>query len=343
MQITIIDQKLKSLAATERKITHEILLLIQTLDITKSYRELGYSSLFEYLTKEIGYSEGSAQRRIQSARLMKQVPAVEDKLKSGELNLTQVSLAQTAIRQEEKAKGHKLSDQQKTVILNQLKSKSTFETQKILKENLPSFEVPKPKTLPFGSDKVTVTMEFSDSEWKKVESLLAHFSHSVPDQKLESLLLYWHQQIETKKKKQADRIRQLNSRNTACADVASEEVDGSNSDQSETNSNESDTSNDLYINSLSVMQTGSSKLTGDSLSRSYILPPLRRWKLNQSGIKTPRDEKSNSSISRQNNGKPPTRVKAPSKVHLQIRTQADNQCQYISPIKQRRCESKHIM
>jgi len=207
MQAIVLDQKLKSLVASERKITHEILLLIQTLDITQSFRELGYASLFEYLVREIGYSEGSAQRRISSARLMKQVPQIANDLKSGKLNLTQVSLVQVAIRQEEKAQSQKISFEKKTEILEKLKSKSTFEAQKILKDNLPAFEIPKPKAIPAGDDKVHVTLQFSESDWEKVQSLMSHFSHTIPDQKIESLLLYWQAQVEKKKQKQVQKLK----------------------------------------------------------------------------------------------------------------------------------------
>lgn len=164
MQCLKLDQELKTLVKTERKITHEILLIIQTLYMTKSYRELGYSSLFEYFTKEIGYSEGSAQRRISAAKLIKQCPKIEDELKSGNLNLTQVALAQTAIKQEEKAQEVVLSPEKKSEIIDKLKNKSGFETKKILKEELPSFELPQSKINPTNNKKVHVTLEFSETE-----------------------------------------------------------------------------------------------------------------------------------------------------------------------------------
>jgi len=179
-----LDQKLKALVKTERKITHEILLIIQTLDLTKSYRELGYSSLYEYLTKEIGYSEGAAQRRISSARLMKEVPSVEQELQTGELNLSQVSLAQVAFKQEN------LNSEKKEKILKKLKNKSTYETKKILLEECPSFEIPK-QANPIRDQKVQVTLEFTEAEWREVQDLLAQISHQVPEQKLEKALLYW--------------------------------------------------------------------------------------------------------------------------------------------------------
>jgi 5-methylcytosine-specific restriction endonuclease McrA len=219
-QAFVLDQKLKSLVKTERKITHEILLTIQTIDLTKSYRELGYGSLYAYLTKEIGYTEGPAQSRIQAARLLKTVPEVSEALKAGDLNLSQMSMVQSAIRQEERAECKKISKEEKIEILEQLKSKNTFETQKILKQELPSFQPPKPRAIPVEKNQIQVSLQFEEKDWEKVKSLMAHFSHSVPDQKLESLLLYWHSQVEAKKQKQKERVEKQEAKSekvaTAC-------------------------------------------------------------------------------------------------------------------------------
>jgi len=198
MKIQLLDEKLKALVKTERKITHEILLLIQTLDLTKSYRELGYASLFEYLTKEVGYSEGSAQRRISSARLLKEIPQIEEGLKNGDLNLTQVCLAQMAFRQEEKKTSQKLNSKAKELVLSKLKNKSSFETKKILKEECPSFEVPQSKPVPGSHQKTHITLEVSEKEYQEIQELLAKLSHKVPDQKIESALLYWARQLKKK-------------------------------------------------------------------------------------------------------------------------------------------------
>jgi hypothetical protein len=269
MQAIILDQKLKSLVASERKITHEILLLIQTLDITKSFRELGYSSLFEYLTKEIGYSESSAQRRISSARLMKQVPQIANDLKLGTLNLTQVSLAQVAIRQEEKAQSQKISLEMKSEILDKLKSKSTFETQKILKEILPAFEIPKPKAIPAEKDKVHVTLQFSESDWKKVQALMAHFSHTIPDQKIESLLLYWQAQVEKKRQKQNAKIQ-----NTKAVTGDADDSACTISDPLDSGANRKITNPEAPVHLDQKMKS------------SDILLPLRQWETVNSNMKS---------------------------------------------------------
>jgi len=198
MQSLKLDQQLKSLVKSERKITHEILLLIQTFDLTRSYRELGYSSLFDYLVKGIGYSEGSAQRRISAARLMKQVPKIQEDLETGVLNLTQMSLVQTAIRQEEKAQNKPLSFIRKTEIIEKLKSQGTFATKKILLQELPHFELPQSQPSPARNAKVNVTLTFTETGWEAVQKLLASMSHKVPSQKLEDLLLYWQNQLQKK-------------------------------------------------------------------------------------------------------------------------------------------------
>jgi hypothetical protein len=193
MNILILDQKFKALVKSERKITHEILLLIQTLDLTRSYCELAYSSLYEYLTKEIKYSEGAAQRRISSARLMREIPQIEHYLQDGSLNLSQVSLAHVAFKKE------KFSQARKEVILSRILSKNLYETKKILLAECPNFAIPKAKAQPTRDKKVQVTLEFTESEWSEVQALMAHMSHKVPDQKIESALVYWAREVEKRK------------------------------------------------------------------------------------------------------------------------------------------------
>ena len=94
-----LDANLKLLVTSEREILIEILIHIVEVERRKLYLTYGYSSLFEYLTKRIGYANGSAQRRIDAARLSFDAPDVIEKLESGELNLAQVSLLQKSIRE----------------------------------------------------------------------------------------------------------------------------------------------------------------------------------------------------------------------------------------------------
>lgn len=69
-----LTQRLEKLVRTERKITHLVLLHIIEIEERKLYAEMGFDGMYTFLTRGLGYSEASAYRRLQAARLVKQVP-----------------------------------------------------------------------------------------------------------------------------------------------------------------------------------------------------------------------------------------------------------------------------
>ena len=71
-----LNQKVKNLAKKEREITQEMIAYIAEVDRRQLFLRMGYPSLYAYLTLEIHYSEGAAQRRIDAARLFHRVPEV---------------------------------------------------------------------------------------------------------------------------------------------------------------------------------------------------------------------------------------------------------------------------
>ncbi|MGZ3802295.1 MAG: hypothetical protein ACXVCL_19170, partial [Bdellovibrio sp.] len=75
-----LELQLKNLVAKERKLLHVILEHIKEVDVRKIYLERAYSSLYEYLVKELGYSGSAAMRRIEAARLLKEVPTLAEKI-----------------------------------------------------------------------------------------------------------------------------------------------------------------------------------------------------------------------------------------------------------------------
>ncbi|MGZ3800712.1 MAG: hypothetical protein ACXVCL_11140, partial [Bdellovibrio sp.] len=75
-----LEFQLKNLVAKERKLLHVILEHIREVDFRKIYLERAYSSLYEYLVKELGYSGSAAMRRIEAARLLKEVPTLAEKI-----------------------------------------------------------------------------------------------------------------------------------------------------------------------------------------------------------------------------------------------------------------------
>jgi hypothetical protein len=83
--------EIKNLASNERSHTLQLLHHLKEIDSRKLYSDLKYSSLFDYCTRELGYSEGSAQRRIVACRMLRNLPELGPKIESGKLTLTNIS------------------------------------------------------------------------------------------------------------------------------------------------------------------------------------------------------------------------------------------------------------
>ena len=59
-----LHDQLTYLASEERRITLDVLHHLRECERRRLYAERGHSSLFDYVVKELGYAESSAQRRI---------------------------------------------------------------------------------------------------------------------------------------------------------------------------------------------------------------------------------------------------------------------------------------
>jgi len=127
-----LESQLKNLVAKERKLLHLILEHIKEVDIRKLYLEKAYSSLYEYLVKELGYSGSGAMRRIDAAKLLREIPSVSEKIQEGALNLSQIGELSRAVKEKEKSCGEKISSAQKIELVDAIVGKSTAETQREL-------------------------------------------------------------------------------------------------------------------------------------------------------------------------------------------------------------------
>src|SRR5436305_783338 len=94
-------QKTKFLAVEERKITISVLHHLREIYRRRLYAK-SYSSLFEFVTRELGYSDAAAQRRIAAMRLLTEIPEIEEKIESGDLTLSNAAQAQKLFQTEAK-------------------------------------------------------------------------------------------------------------------------------------------------------------------------------------------------------------------------------------------------
>ena len=123
----------KNLVQKERQINILVLQHLQEIQSRKLYLKRGFSSLFEYTVKELGYSESSAYRRIKAMKLCKELPETKLKMAKGELNLCTASKLQTVFEKQEKQIKNKALKEQATITKILLdKNKKTQSNQRLI-------------------------------------------------------------------------------------------------------------------------------------------------------------------------------------------------------------------
>ena len=161
---------------------------LKEIDSRKLYSDLGYSSLFSYLTKGLGYSESSACRRISAARLLKTHPEIETKIEKGSLNLTNLNQAAFAFKDK--------SIDQKDLLLK-IENKSSEETKKEIFKELGKLPAPK-ESIKVNSQNTYELKITIDEETNELIKELKGLSHGELSSILKEAL---KNQIELKKKK----------------------------------------------------------------------------------------------------------------------------------------------
>jgi hypothetical protein len=164
------------LARDERKITLEILHHLREIERRKLFAELGYPSLFEYCVKHLGYSEASAQRRIASMRLLKEVPDLEESVQKGQVSISTLAKAQSFFKKEKAFQT--FSSLTKKHIIEKVSGKSNREVERTLLSLSLSPEMHfKEKVKIVSPSKVEMTF-FADNELQivleKIRSVLSH-------------------------------------------------------------------------------------------------------------------------------------------------------------------------
>ena len=178
------------LVQTERKITHLVLECIAEIDFRKIYLEKAYPSLYEFLTSGYGYSPSAALRRIESARLVQEIPEICKKIEEGALNLSQVSKVQQAIRNVQKLENRKVPTLEKIDLLKKIEFTTQYQAEVIIAKELSLPVIAEEKQKVHLDESVTLTVQFSKDQidlLKRVQGLVAH---SVPGGKWSGVLVY---------------------------------------------------------------------------------------------------------------------------------------------------------
>jgi hypothetical protein len=84
--------KVQALAETERFSLVDLLAHLAELLDRDACQRRGYSSVFAYLTRRLGYAESDAIRRVRAARAVQRFPAVLGMMARGELHLVGLAM-----------------------------------------------------------------------------------------------------------------------------------------------------------------------------------------------------------------------------------------------------------
>ncbi len=186
-----IEIKFDQALLNERSSTNEIIQLINLIEDRKIHLRRGYSSLFDWLTRGKGYSEGAAQRRIQAARLLRSAPQIIEKLEKGDLNLSNLAKAQGVIRAHEK-KGNKMSREQKAEVIEQVEKKSGIKAEQTLMGLFPDVAstVRKEHRNIIDEQTTRLSLNFSNEEMKQLERVRDLLSHSIPGASFSQIIAF---------------------------------------------------------------------------------------------------------------------------------------------------------
>jgi hypothetical protein len=154
----------------ERRAVTELLWHLREVESRRLFAARGFSSLFEYTVKELGYSEGAAYRRVNAMRALKDVPQFEQALSEGRLSLSTLSSVQNHCRVE------KASVEVKADLVEQVLGKSQRETDHLLATLAPQTFI-KEKTRPLDNELTELRIALTKDQMAVLEKARAKFSH----------------------------------------------------------------------------------------------------------------------------------------------------------------------
>jgi hypothetical protein len=171
----VLISELKSLVAREREVTTQVLHYLREVELRKIHLERGYPSLFEFTVRELGYSSGSAYRRIQAMRLLKSLPELEPQIQSGALSLSVAAQAQSYFREESKRR--RIDAREKKETVEALFGLSSRECERKLAALSPEAALPKERER-IVTDELTQIQFLADrallGKLERLKQLMAH-------------------------------------------------------------------------------------------------------------------------------------------------------------------------
>jgi membrane-associated HD superfamily phosphohydrolase len=141
--------------------------------------ERGFSTMKDYLVKKWNYSERDAYRKIDGAKLLKDVPALAIEIKNGTINADKIGELSRAVREKEQATGVKVSALKKTELVALISGKTVSESQKELAKAL-DIQVKEHEVKRFQQDdSVRIELSIPRELYDQIMRCREHASHKI--------------------------------------------------------------------------------------------------------------------------------------------------------------------
>ncbi|PIR23589.1 MAG: hypothetical protein COV44_01965 [Deltaproteobacteria bacterium CG11_big_fil_rev_8_21_14_0_20_45_16] len=199
---------IQNISASERKIYADIIEALEEIERRKLYLARGYSSLFSFCTEFLKYSEGAAQRRIASMRLVKILPPAEKsivktKIEAGSINLTHLSKVSQALRTMPKT----LKAPEKMKLIESLENTTKDECERKLIEAGAKPVFKREDLRPINSEEYRLSINLDTESLQALQEYIALTAHQNPwASKEKAVCMAIQSALELEKKKRTGEI-----------------------------------------------------------------------------------------------------------------------------------------
>jgi len=203
-----IVKKLEVLAKVERRISVKILHHLMEMEKRRIHLDMGYASLFVFLTRHLKYSDGSAYRRIEAMKILRDVPDLGQRITVGAISVTVAAEISRIV----KIKNIKDVEAKRNLV-EQFSWKNKREVEKEIARIAPR-EAKLEKLREINPEESSLELTINKELREKLEKLKALLSHKNPSLKMSGVL-----------DAIADiALKQLEKRTSPKSEVASEKV-----------------------------------------------------------------------------------------------------------------------
>jgi hypothetical protein len=185
-------ESFKRSAQRERGAILEVVRHVHEFMRRRLYLEFNCTSIFQYLTEELHYPKSTAQSRIDAARLLGIAPELQTDLKSGAINLTQISVFAQALRQVKKENPAFIpSSKKKEEILRKIRNCDIETSAVFIARELDLNLKKREKTHHQKDESVVLELTFTKEEFsnlRRVKDISSHINHDATWAQVISLL-----------------------------------------------------------------------------------------------------------------------------------------------------------